>query len=92
MNPLPSHRSKVLSRNLLSIQASSQSFFDILNSQSSPMRALGLFWEHMPAIDPSIIRDRMLSLQNLIRSLENRTRALLEEQRELIVRVVHRGD
>lgn len=45
-----------------------------------------------PAIDPILIRDRMLFLQNEIRSLENRKRALLEEQQELIVRAVTRGD
>ncbi|GMP97211.1 hypothetical protein CsSME_00045553 [Camellia sinensis var. sinensis] len=28
---------------------------------------LGAFWEHMPAIDPNLIRDRMLFLQNEIR-------------------------
>lgn len=32
---------------------------------------LGAFWEHLPPIDPVIIRDRMLFLQNEIRSLEN---------------------
>jgi hypothetical protein len=53
---------------------------------------LGAFWEHMPAIDPIIIRDRMLFLQNQIRALENRKNALLEEQQELIVRAVTRRD
>lgn len=53
---------------------------------------LGAFWEHMPAVDPSLIRERMLSIQNKIRSLENRKRALLEEEQELIVRAVTRGD
>lgn len=52
----------------------------------------GAFWEHMPAIDPILIRDRMLFLQNEIRSLENRKRALLEEQQELIVRAATLGD
>lgn len=54
---------------------------------------LGAFWEHMPAVDPSLIRERMLCIQKKIRSLENRKRALLEEQQELIVRAVtRRGD
>lgn len=53
---------------------------------------LGAFWEHMPPIDPTLIRDRMLFIQNKIRSLENRKRALLEEQQELIVRAVTLGD
>lgn len=49
---------------------------------------LGAFWEHMPAIDPIIIRDRMLFLQNEIRALENRKNAQLAERQELIVRAV----
>lgn len=53
---------------------------------------LGAFWEHMPPIDPTLIRDGMLFIQNKIRSLENRKRALLEEQQELIVRAVTLGD
>lgn len=53
---------------------------------------LGASWEHMPAIDPILIRSRMLFLQNEIRSLENRKRALLEEEQELIVRAVTLGD
>lgn len=62
------------------------------NEKLQRERMLGAFWEHMPAIDPILIRDRMLFLQNEIRSLENRKRALLEEQQELIVRAVNLGD
>lgn len=53
---------------------------------------LGAFWEHMPAVDPILIRDRMLSIKNERSSLENRKRALLEERQELIVRAVTLGD
>lgn len=53
---------------------------------------LGAFWEHMPPIDLTLIRDRILFIKNKIRSLENRKRALLEEQQELIVRAVTLGD
>lgn len=62
------------------------------NQKLQREQTLGAFWEHLPAIDPIIIRDRMLFLQNEIRSLENRKRALLEEQQELIVRAVTLGD
>lgn len=53
---------------------------------------LGAFWEHMPPVDPSLIRERMLFIKNQIRSLENRKRALLQEQQSLIVRAVTLGD
>lgn len=62
------------------------------NEKLQREQMLGAFWEHMPAIDQILIRDRMLFLQNEIRSLENRKRALLEEQQELIVRAVTLGD
>jgi hypothetical protein len=48
---------------------------------------LGLFWEHMPAIDPEKIRSRMLAIRNQIQALENQKRALLLEQQELILAV-----
>ncbi|KAB2633064.1 hypothetical protein D8674_029311 [Pyrus ussuriensis x Pyrus communis] len=53
---------------------------------------LGAFWEHMPAIDPFLIRDRMLFHQNQIHSLENKKSSLLEEQRDLLVQAVTLGD
>jgi len=53
---------------------------------------LGLFWEHMPPIDPNLIRDYMLSLQREISSCENRKRALLDEQKELLVQAATFGD
>lgn len=65
-----------------------QEIRQVENEKLQREQMLGAFWEHMPAIDPILIRDRMLFLQNEIRSLENRKRALLEEQQELIVRAV----
>lgn len=53
---------------------------------------LGAFWEHLPALDPIIIRDHMTFLQNQILTLKNRKRALLEERQALIVRAVTLGD
>lgn len=46
-------------------------------------QTLGAFWEHMPPIDPVIIRNHMLRLRNEIRILSNRKKALLEEQQSL---------
>lgn len=69
-----------------------QEIRQVENEKLQRAQMLGAFWEHMPAIDPNLIRDRMLFLQNQIRSLENRKRALLEEQQELIVRAVALGN
>ncbi|KAL6280782.1 hypothetical protein ACE6H2_017663 [Prunus campanulata] len=49
---------------------------------------LGAFWEHLPAIDPNLIRDHMLSLQNQMCSLESKKKALLKEQQHLLVQAV----
>lgn len=65
-----------------------QEIRQVENEKLQREQTLNAFWEHMPAIDPILIRDRMLFLQNEIRSLENRKRALLEERQELIVRAV----
>ncbi|KAL6310689.1 hypothetical protein AAG906_019360 [Vitis piasezkii] len=46
----------------------------------------------MPPIDPVLIRDRMLFLRKKISFLENRKRALLKEEQELIVRAATLGD
>lgn len=46
---------------------------------------LGLFWEHLPAIDPEIIGRVMQSIRDRIRGLEDRKRALLLERQELVV-------
>lgn len=64
---------------------------EVENEKLQREQTLHAFWEHMPPIDPVIIRDRMLFLQNERRNLENRKRALRKEQQELIVRAV-RGD
>lgn len=69
-----------------------QEIRQVENEKLQREQTLGAFWEHMPTIDPIIIRDRMLFLQSEIRSLENRKRALLEEQQELLVRAVTLGD
>ena len=47
-----------------------QKIRQVENEKLQREQTLGAFWEHMPAIDPIIIRDRMLFLQNQIRALE----------------------
>ncbi|CAB4272150.1 unnamed protein product [Prunus armeniaca] len=64
-----------------------QQIRQVENQKLQREQTLGAFWEHLPAIDPIIIRDRMLFLQNEIRTLENRKRALLQEREGLLVEV-----
>ncbi|TYG94939.1 hypothetical protein ES288_A11G228000v1 [Gossypium darwinii] len=54
-----------------------QAIENVENAKREEQQTLALFWEHMPAIDPSLIRDRMLAIQNKIQALENRKRALI---------------
>ena len=53
---------------------------------------LGLFWEHPPLLDPEAVGRAMQLIRDHIRRLEDRKRALLDEQRELIVRAATLGD
>ena len=53
---------------------------------------LGLFWEHPPALDPEAVGRAMQLIRDRIRGLEDRKRALLDEQKELIVRAATLGD
>lgn len=46
---------------------------------------LGLFWEHPPALNPQVIGGLMQQIRDRIRGLEDRRRALVEEQQALIV-------
>ncbi|KAK2995437.1 hypothetical protein RJ640_029069 [Escallonia rubra] len=57
-------------------------------------RLLGLFWEHPPALNPEAVGRAMQQIRDRIRGLEDRKRALLEEQRRLIVQGAqgHLGD
>lgn len=52
---------------------------------------LGLLWEHPPALDPEAVGRVMQQIRDRIRGLEDRRRALLEEQQELIVRAATHG-
>ncbi|KAL8477642.1 hypothetical protein ACS0TY_029811 [Phlomoides rotata] len=47
---------------------------------------LDLFWEHPPALDPEVVGRMMQSIRDRIRGLEDRRRALLNEEKEFIVR------
>lgn len=69
-----------------------QEIQNIENEKLQREQILAAFWEHLPPIDPVLIREHMQSLRNQISALENRRRALLEEQRELIVRAATLGD
>lgn len=45
---------------------------------------LGLFWEHPPALNPEAVGKMMQSIRDCIRGLEDRKRALLEKENEIV--------
>ncbi|KAJ0771363.1 hypothetical protein HanPI659440_Chr07g0268301 [Helianthus annuus] len=62
------------------------------NEKFQQEQMLGLFWEHPPALDPEVVGNMMQLTRGRIRGLEDRIRALLAEQKELIVRAATLGD
>ncbi|KAF5797537.1 hypothetical protein HanRHA438_Chr07g0292401 [Helianthus annuus] len=62
------------------------------NEKLQQEQMLGLFWEHPPALDPEVVGNMMQLTRGRIRGLEDRIRALLAEQKELIVRAATLGD
>ena len=62
------------------------------NEKLQQEQLLGLFWEHPPALEPEVVGRMMQRLRDRIRGLEDRRRALLNEEKELIVRAVTLGD
>lgn len=50
-----------------------------------------LVWEHLPPIDPALVAAAMQRIRDRISVLEDRKRALLQEQEDLIVGAVIRG-
>lgn len=62
------------------------------NEKLQREQMLGLFWEHLPALDPEAVGRAMQLIWDRIRGLEDRKRALLDEQKELIVRAAALGD
>jgi hypothetical protein len=64
-----------------------QEIVQVENEKLRREQTLGLFWEHLPAVDPILIRDRMLFIKSQIQSLENRKTVLLHQQEELLVTV-----
>ncbi|KAJ0773710.1 hypothetical protein HanOQP8_Chr03g0102971 [Helianthus annuus] len=62
------------------------------NEKLQQEQMLGLFWEHPPALDPTVVGNMMQLTWDRIRGLEDRIQALLAEQKELIVRAATLGD
>ncbi|KAJ0616134.1 hypothetical protein HanRHA438_Chr02g0085821 [Helianthus annuus] len=62
------------------------------NEKLQQEQMLGLFWEHPPALDPEVVGNMMQLTRDRIRGLEDLIRALLAEQKELIVRAATLGD
>ncbi|MFS7949450.1 hypothetical protein Hanom_Chr06g00571711 [Helianthus anomalus] len=69
-----------------------QEISQVENEKLQQEQMLGLFWEHPPALDPEIVGNMMQLTRDRIRSLEDRIRALLAEQKELIVQAATLGD
>ena len=53
---------------------------------------LGLYWEHLPPIDPAEVVRLMNAIRACINSIEDRVKALERERDELIVRAAGLGD
>lgn len=62
-----------------------QSIESVENEKLQREQMLGLFWEHPPALDPEAVGRMMQLIRDRIRGLEDRKRALLQEQEMLIV-------
>jgi hypothetical protein len=69
-----------------------QEIGQVENEKLQQEQMLGLFWEHPPALDPEVVGKMMQLTRDRIRGLEDRIRALLAEQKELIVRAATLGD
>lgn len=63
-----------------------QEIQNIDTEKAQRQQTLAAFWEHLPPIDPEVVAKFMQELRDRIRALEDRKRALLLEQEELIVR------
>ncbi|TXG46211.1 hypothetical protein EZV62_028242 [Acer yangbiense] len=62
-----------------------QEILRIDNEKQQREQTLAAFWEHLPPIDPEVVAKAMQELRDRIRALEDRKRALLQEQQSLIV-------
>ena len=63
-----------------------QAIQNIETEKAQRQQTLAAFWEHLPPIDPALVAAAMQRILDRIRGLEERRRALLPEQRDLIVR------
>ncbi|OIT00187.1 hypothetical protein A4A49_62219 [Nicotiana attenuata] len=73
---------------LATIQESIQA---VENEKEQRQQTLAAFWEHLPPIDPALVAAAMQRIRDRISVLEDRKRALLQEQEDLIVGAVIRG-
>ncbi|KAG4936292.1 hypothetical protein JHK84_035226 [Glycine max] len=61
-----------------------QEIQNIDTEKAQRQQTLAAFWEHLPPIDPALVAAAMQRILDRIRGLEERRRALLQEQRDLI--------
>ncbi|OIT00791.1 hypothetical protein A4A49_61904 [Nicotiana attenuata] len=69
------------------LQEISQEISQVEEEKLQSEQRLGLFWEHLPPLDPEAVAKMMQEIRNHIRGLEERKEALLQERRELTARV-----
>lgn len=55
------------------------------NEKLRQENSLGLLWECLPVLDPRVVGGVMQGIRDRIRALEDRKRALLQEQQSLLV-------
>ena len=63
---------------------------EIINIENEKRALWENFLGQMPIYNESVILDHLLHIQEQTRSLENRKKALLQEQQALIVTAAHR--
>lgn len=63
-----------------------QEIENIDTDKAQRQQTLANFWEHLPPIDPAVVAAAMHQILDRIRGLEDRKRALLQEQKDLILR------
>ncbi len=63
-----------------------QAIQNVENAKREQQQTLAAFFEHMPAVDPQQVEQRIQQLQNGIQTLEEQRRTLIREREFLIVR------
>ncbi|KAI4297989.1 hypothetical protein L6164_037843 [Bauhinia variegata] len=68
-----------------------QEIQNIDTEKAQRQQTLDAFWEHLPPIDPALVAAAMQRIRDRISALEDRKRALIQEQEDLIVHALTRN-